>query len=254
MTINVHKTHGGGIMAIQLKNDVSYLFSSLNNNSNSSYGINSLYSLLGDYNSIKTGSYGKLMKAYYSNSASDSVSSLVEDATKTTYTSAESKAVATAQTKVSSLEDTMSRLYTSEEDSIWAEGDKDKIYDVVSSFVTGYNEVLNSISDVNSTTVNNRGLTLINNTEMYKDDLAKIGITINEDDTLKLDKETFAAADVEQIEAVFSGRGSFGHIQSSQVELLKSAVDYEAVSASTYNSNATYNTLGTTGSLFDSLF
>ena len=241
-------------MAIQLKNDVSYLFSSLNNNSNSSYGMNSLYSVLGDYTSIKSGSYGKLLKAYYSEAASEEVSSLAEKTTKKTYVSEEFKAVASAQTKVDSLEDTMSKLYTSEEDSIWVEGNKDDIYDAVSSFVTGYNETLESVAEVDSKTVNNRGLTLINNTEMYKDDLAKIGITINEDDTLSIDKKTFAAASAEQIEAVFNSRGSFGHIQSSQIELLKSAVDYEAVSASTYNSSATYNTLGTTGSLFDSLF
>lgn len=241
-------------MAIQLKNDVSYLFSSLNNNSNNSYGMNSLYSLLGDYNSIKTGSYGKLMKAYYTEAAGEEVSSIAKDRIKKTPVSEEEKAVATAQTKVDSLEDAMSKLYTSEEESIWKEGDMDKIYSAVDSFVKGYNETLESVAEVDSKTVNNRGLTLINNTEMYKDDLAKIGISINNDDTLSIDKKTFSAASVEQIESVFNGRGSYGHVQSSQVELLKSAVDYEAVSASTYNSNATYNTLGTTGSLFDSLF
>lgn len=241
-------------MAMQLKNDVSYLFSSLNSNTNNSYGMGSLYSVLGEYNSIKSGSYGKLMKAYYTASASEEVSSIAKDTVKKPEVTKGEKAVATAQTKVDALEDSIGKLYTSDKESVWKEGNKDKIYDAVSSFVNGYNETLKSVSDMDSKNVNNRGLTLINNTEMYKDDLAKIGITINKDDTLALDKEKFAAADAEQIEAVFNSRGSFGHIQSSQVQLLKSAVDYEAVSASTYNSNATYNTLGNTGSLFNSLF
>lgn len=241
-------------MAMQLRNDVSYLFSSLNSNAKNSYGMNSLYSLLGDYNSIKTGSYGKLMKAYYTESAGEEVQSLAKDVIKKEKVSKEEKAVATAQTKVDALEDSVDKLYTSDKESVWKEGNKDKIYSAVSSFVTGYNETLKSVADVDSKTVNNRGLTLIDNTEMYKDDLAKIGITINKDDTLTLDKEKFAATDAKQIEAVFNSRGSYGHIQSSQIQLLKSAVDYEAVSASTYNSNAAYNTQGTTGNLFDSLF
>ena len=106
-------------MAVQLRNDVSYLFSSLNNNAKNSYGLNSLYSLLGDYNSIKTGSYGKLMKAYYTESAGDEVRSLAKDVEKKEQVSKEEKAVATAQTKVDSLEDTMSKLYTSDKESVW---------------------------------------------------------------------------------------------------------------------------------------
>ena len=241
-------------MAIQLKPDVSYLFSSLNSSSGNSSGLDSLYSVLTDYSSIKSGSYGKLMKAYYSLDASDEVSSIAEKTTLKEQNSAAAKAVATAQTKVDSLNDSMDKLYTTEEDSVWAKGDMDEIYSAVKDYVTGYNAALESVAEVDDDTVNRRGLTLVDNTEMYKDDLAKIGITINEDDTLSIDKEAFAAAGAEKIAAVFQGRGSYGHVQNAQIELLKSAVDYEAVSASTYNSDATYNTLGTTGTLFDSLF
>ena len=174
-------------MAIQLKNDVSYLFSSLNNNSGSSYGMNSLYSLLGDYNSIKTGSYGKLMKAYYSLDASEEVSSLAEKNTTKLESSEETKTIATVQTKIDALDDAVSKLYTSEEDSVWAEGNMDEIYSAVNGYVNSYNAALESAVEVSDTTVNNRALTLISNTEMYEDDLAKIGITINEDDTLSID-------------------------------------------------------------------
>ncbi len=52
---------------IPQRNNYSTLFSSLptyRNNVNAN--VNSLSSLLSDYSSIKGGSYGKLMKAYYS--------------------------------------------------------------------------------------------------------------------------------------------------------------------------------------------
>lgn len=240
-------------MAIQLKNDVSYLFSNLNNTKNAT-GMNSLYSLLGDYNSIRSGSYGKLMKAYYSMDAGEEVSSLAEKTVKKPEESKEAKAVATAQTKVDTLDDAVSKLYTSEKDSVWTKGDMEEIYSAVNSYVTGYNTTLESAVEVGDETVNNRALTLISNTEMYKDDLSKIGITINEDDTLSIDKKAFMAAGVDKVKEVFQGRGSYGHIQDSQIDLLKNAIDYKAVSASTYNSNATYNTLGNSGALFDSLF
>ena len=47
-----------------LKQDYSFLFSGLNSSRNSSNNL--LTSInLSDYNSIKTGTYGKLLKAYY---------------------------------------------------------------------------------------------------------------------------------------------------------------------------------------------
>lgn len=57
-------------MNISMRNDYSYLFNSMNSkatSSNSMYGIN-----LSDYASIKSGGYGKLMKAYYSSDISSS--------------------------------------------------------------------------------------------------------------------------------------------------------------------------------------
>lgn len=60
-------------MNISMRNDYSYLFNSMNSkatSSNSMYGIN-----LSDYASIKSGGYGKLMKAYYSSDVSASTDS-----------------------------------------------------------------------------------------------------------------------------------------------------------------------------------
>lgn len=241
-------------MAIQLKNDVSYLFSSLNNNSSSSYGINSLYSMLGDYATIKSGSYGKLMKAYYAADASDEVSSIAKKTLSNAGTDAYAKKVATAQTKVDALKTSAEALNSTEEDSVWAKGDIDEIYSAVKSYVSNYNATLESVSEVEDTNVTNRALNLINNTKSYEADLKKIGITINDDDTLSIDEETFKAAGVNAAADVFQGRGTYGYVQTAQAGILKSAVDCEAMSASTYTSSATYNTLGTSGTLFNSLF
>ena len=69
-------------ISINLKTDTSYLFSSLSNSSsNSGSGLDSLSSILSDYSSIKNGSYGKLLKAYYGTNSGSSVDALVEDKT-----------------------------------------------------------------------------------------------------------------------------------------------------------------------------
>lgn len=110
-------------MNISMRNDYSYLFNNMNSkasSANSMYGIN-----LSDYASIKSGGYGKLMKAYYksdvasssdstktSSSSKDILSKLTEakkPVAKEETASAETKdatASATAsQTKVSSAKD-----------------------------------------------------------------------------------------------------------------------------------------------------
>ena len=63
-------------MNISMRNDYSYLFNNMNSkasSANSMYGIN-----LSDYASIKSGGYGKLMKAYYKSDVASS-----SDSTKT---------------------------------------------------------------------------------------------------------------------------------------------------------------------------
>ena len=110
-------------MNISMRNDYSYLFNNMNSkasSANSMYGIN-----LSDYASIKSGGYGKLMKAYYKSdvaSPSDStktnanskdiLSKLTEakkpvtDTEKANADNKETTATATAsQSKVSSAKD-----------------------------------------------------------------------------------------------------------------------------------------------------
>ena len=64
-------------ITIQTKTDYSFLFSGLStSNTGSGFGMSG--SWLSDYASIKNGSYGKLMRAYYNETSNDSVSALAE--------------------------------------------------------------------------------------------------------------------------------------------------------------------------------
>ena len=118
-------------MNISTRNDYSYLFNSMNSkaaNSNGMYGIN-----LSDYSSIKSGGYGKLMKAYYStavdtkddsgktSNSKDILSKLTEarkpvEATDKTDTDKKTDATAStaaSETKVSSAKDYLDTILES---------------------------------------------------------------------------------------------------------------------------------------------
>ena len=62
---------------INMKNDYSYLFQSMNTSANS--GMSGMSSILSDYSSIKNGSYGKLLKAYYAKDTDTRVKDIVNN-------------------------------------------------------------------------------------------------------------------------------------------------------------------------------
>ena len=129
-------------ISIQTRNDYSYLFNSMNKNSG-----NSLSSMnwLSDYNSIKSGSYGKLMKAYYSTAAEDSSSSsksasktdstsilskLTDHKVPATTASDEAKAFNKAAASADALQTSIKDLSSLKDDA-----DDDKIYDSLNKYV-----------------------------------------------------------------------------------------------------------------------
>ncbi len=89
-------------MSINIPERTNYstLFSSLPGYKNSvNANISSLSSLLSDYSSIKSGSYGKLMKAYYSEVATSKTTAEADSSSKTS----ESKATEEEEKEESSV-------------------------------------------------------------------------------------------------------------------------------------------------------
>ena len=95
----------GGIrmaMNIQSRQDISFLFSSLGSSAANVAGSN----FLGEYASIKNGSYGKLMKAYYSKTGNDSAKALVKNSKNNSpVTSQETKALTKVQSTTDALKE-----------------------------------------------------------------------------------------------------------------------------------------------------
>ncbi len=254
-------------VTIKAKTDYTYLFSSLGTNAYNAATSNFLV----QYASIKNGSYAKLLKAYYSESSNSAVNSLASKSTTSTVSGAETKALTKVESTTDSLKDSADALLVKGSKSLFATKDvvtgdengvettakgydTDAIYKAVSSFVDDYNAVIEAANDVSSKTVINRTASMVNATAVNEKLLNKTGITINEDNTLSLDKETFESADMATVKSLFNGNGSYAYRVSAQASMINFAADQAASRSALYTTNGTYNNTYSTGVLFNSYF
>ncbi len=256
---------------IQAKTDVSYLFSGLGNGAANVASSN----FLGQYASIKNGSYAKLMKAYYSETGNDSLHKLVnnrKDTDKTgRLTSEEAKNITQVQSSTDAMKESADALLVKGNKSLFAKKDivtRDEngvettskgydtaaIYKAVDAFVKDYNKVIDAVNQVEDSSVVNRTETMVRASIANKNMLNSIGITINEDSTLSLDKETFEKADMSRVKSLFNETGSYGYSVSAQASLINFSADQVASKADTYTVNGTYNNAYNTGNIFNSYF
>ena len=135
---------------------ISTLFSSLGSSSGSNFlGIN-----LQDYATIKSGTYGKLMKSYYSKVNADSTKTSSKDKTTSTSTSKDStKTIANMEEAAQELTTSAKELYSTKTDSVFAKKngnyDTKKISEKVGSFVEDYNNLLTTSAKSTSSRIEN---------------------------------------------------------------------------------------------------
>lgn len=253
---------------IQPKTDVSFLFSSLGSGAASVAGS----SFLSDYASIKNGSYAKLMKAYYGGNASDSVKSVAKSSGgRSALTSEASKAYAKVQSTSDALKESADALLETGKKSVFAQKDittKDEngvettkkgydteaIYKAVNSFVTNYNSVIKAVDDAEDDTVINRASRMVNDSIANLKQLLQVGISINADSTLSLDKDAFMKSDMTTVKSLFNSNGSYGYRVSAQASLINYAADHAASRGSVYTTNGSYSANFASGNLFSSYF
>ena len=178
-----------------------------------------MVNMLSDYSSIRNGSYGKLVSAYYKKIESEGADSS-EKTEKSKRSSAEnmtekSKAAekkqysaisSSAKTVASDIE----KLTKTGDDSVYSkswqnikdeDGTESRVFDyntskitnAVTGFVKDYNSLVSSSSDVSDVTTSARADYLSTIANSYKSELSSIGITVNDNGKLSVDKEKLAA-------------------------------------------------------------
>ncbi len=236
--------------------DYSTLFSSLSTSSSSS-GSSSVSSLLGDYASIKNGSYAKLLKAYYKK----------QDAESTSDSSDTDKTLSTIKSDASDLQSAASALTSS---SLYAKGsytvtsadgktstssdyNYDNIYDKVSSFIDSYNTMVKAGASSETSSINTKTTNLVSLTSKNSSVLKSLGITANTDGTLKIDEDTFKKADINTIKSVFEGTGSYADSVSNKSTLIYQLAANKLSGSSSYSSSGSYNSSSALDKLYDTI-
>ncbi len=241
---------------------ISALFAGLNNSSSGtslSYGID-----FTTYNSIKNGSYSKLMRKYYSNKASESTDGATanKNTGKVQSIDIQKNNATVNRDNAASLVDSASELKkyslwskvdkTDKDGNIAKEYDTDKIAKAASSFVKNYNSLVSSTADSSSRYVLNSASNMVNYTRVNADLLKKIGISVGSDNKLTVDEDKLKASDMAVVKSVFKDSGSFGQTISakastiygnavSQLSELSTKNSYTSNGLYSYSSGYTYN-------------
>lgn len=217
--------------------NISSLFSGMNNSSYM-YGGSSSGFNLSDYSLIKSGSYKKLMKAYYNQdsklSKTDKSNTIVNNVNKVTE-AVDKTGLTKMKAESDGLKKSAQALNSSE---MWsADTDKTKVTDAVKSFASNYNKVLDQASKVNTSGVSNNTKWMTSMTSTMSKALEKIGVKVGADSKLTVDEETLNKADTNSIKSLFNGDYSYG----GQIATKANAIANSVSSLGTYNSNAAYN-------------
>ena len=213
---------------------ISTLFSGLNSSSsNNSFGIGSLD--LSTYNSIKTGAYKQLLKSYYAKNpvSSNSSSSKTDNSSATTVSSQKINATKTKDA---------SKAVVNEDGTTENKYDADAIYKAVSAFVKDYNSMIDATGDSSDTSVLRTASNMVNTTKANSKVLKELGISVDSNNKLVIDKDTFMAADMSVAKSAFAGAGSFGQ------SVANSAASIYSSSATTLAKLQTQNLYGSDGS------
>lgn len=220
-------------------------------------------SYVSDFSNIRSGSYYKLMKAYYSGNSN--ATSLVDSSSEKK--AAERINAIAVRDEASALKKSAASLLKTGTDSLFnkktvkddkgneSEGyDTNSIYKSVSSFVDNYNDLIKSTADSGNNAVLTSAASMVGSTRVNEELLDSVGITVGSDNTLSIDEKQFKAADVSTIKSLFNGTGSYGYrISAGTTNIYNQSVSQLAqlATGTSYSSSGSYN-YNYSGSLYNS--
>lgn len=222
-------------------------------------GSESAFSLT-DYMSIKNGSYGKLLKAYYKK----------QDAEETAAAESEKKQLSLLKNSADELKNSVLDLMdedlfekktietkdektgevTKKEDYDW-----DAIVKAVKAFVEDYNTVIGSAGESDDKGVLRNVSWLTQTTEANEKLLESVGITIDSGNKLKLDEDVLKQANISTLKLIFQGVNSYADkVVRKAAQIGTAAVQGTNAGGSAYTNTADYQKLMSAGYLYDETF
>ena len=221
----------------------------------------SLSDMLGDYASIKNGSYGKLLKAYYKKQETDATS---DEAKEDTAKRAQLKSGAAELKDAASALNDSSLFKEGEYEVTYSDGtkgtskyDMNRIYDKARAFVDAYNSaVKKGASFEDGSSISKRTLSLISYTSKNSALLDDLGITAStkdgEEGQLTIDEDKFKKASAGTMKSLFTGSGSYTSVVENKASLIASLAESQASKYSGYNAKGSYDAGASLSSFFTS--
>ncbi len=236
-------------------NAISSLFSSSNIGANSIFG--GLEGSLTNLTQIKSGNYGKLVKAYYAKYDFDgNLKSESKDGSKKL--KADTSKISQIRNDSADLSKATDKLLARGSNSIWKQVetkgedgkvtkdyDKDAIYSAVSKFADAYNNLVDSGQKSDSTSVLGQVASMVSLTAKTSSTLAKAGITIGSNNHLSVDEDFLKnKANMTYVKDLFSGTGSYAYQVATKSSMANSytSTDLTRLTGSkAYTNNGAYN-------------
>lgn len=220
----------------------------LSNYSNIFGNTGSIYNNLAQLNSVRRGTYGKALKAYYAkeNITSASKSSSGSKSNRYKYSSYTADAgLSEIQTQSGKLTESAAKLTDNSKKSLFADKDDynaDEAYKAVSEFVSEYNDTLSAVNKTTNTTVTNAADNMTRMTKVMSYSLSKVGVSVGKDGRLSVDEETFKNTVMDKVKSVFGPGGSFARSVGSYSARLGNAAKTQSLQAA--NNTGIYGKYG----------
>ena len=182
-----------------------------------------------------------------SKSSSTSSSSSTKDTDKSK-TTTDAQAASAANTLYKSIEKL--GAMTMDNDN------KENLYKAFSTFINDYNDLINTTDKSSNSSVTNQAGYLKNIVSNNKSALSRLGVTVNSDKTLNIDKEKFNEADMSTLKNLFTGNNSFAEKMTDRVnQIYRYATqgDSSSTSSSGYTSSGSGITAPSMGSMVDTI-
>lgn len=223
--------------------DYSNLFNSLPKTSESSGG--GLTNLATEFNSIRSGSYGKLLSAYYKKmNSGDSATEAIQKE------NANRHLVGSNASSLKSAAKTLSKIDFSDT----SDAGKEKSLKAIKDFVSSYNSVIDTADDVNSKGILQNAVWMTNITKKSAGLLNELGISIGKDNKLTLDEEKWNSAYTSTKAALFNGRQGFAEKMVYKAsQMTNSSAEKASFTASAYKDDGDYTKV-TPQSMYEELF
>lgn len=253
-------------------NDYSFLFRNSSSSSDSGSGLSGMYSLLSEYNNIRSGTYAKVVKKYYTKTenSEDTSSKKTTSQKKENTVSEEEKALDQVQADAQSFSNSADALITKGTKSLFREKDMtvtqedgtettvrgydtDAIYKAVKKFADGYNALMTSMGETSSDQISGQVSRMANLTKTYEKQLSEVGVEIGSDNKLTVNEEKLKSADMNTLKTLFNGNTSYAYNAATKASMVQVSAKSEADSTKLYTSSGRHSSYST-GNLLDCFF